>query len=140
VHAIARQRSRLTFLREGDANTQFFHMQACHRGMKHFIDQLHHQNCSVVEKDQKAQIVFDHFDAILGSYESCSVQLDYQLLNILQINLNSVTLCFSEDEVWGVICSLSPDKSLGPNGIIGLFYQIAWPITKQDIMTALLAF
>jgi hypothetical protein len=30
----------------------------------------------VVEEDQKAQIVFDHFDAILGSYESRSTQLE----------------------------------------------------------------
>jgi hypothetical protein len=31
---LAWQHSHLTFLAEGDANTHFFHLQACHRGAK----------------------------------------------------------------------------------------------------------
>jgi hypothetical protein len=138
--SIARHRSRLTFLCDGDANTRFFHLQACHRGRKNFIDQLNHQNCDVVEEDQKAQIGFDHFDAILSSYENCSVQLDFELLNMSHINLSSVTRCFLEEEVWGVIRCLLPDKSPGLDSFAGLFYQTAWPIIKHDIMKAMHAF
>jgi len=32
ARTIARQRSRMLFLAEGDANTRFYHLQACHRG------------------------------------------------------------------------------------------------------------
>jgi hypothetical protein len=107
---------------------------------KNFIDQLNHQNSAVVEKDQKAHIVFDHFDAILGSYENRLVQLDFELLSILKINLSSVARCFSEEEVWGVIRSLPPDKSTGPDRFTSLFYQIVWPVIKHDIMRAIHAF
>lgn len=31
---IARQRSKILFLAEGDANTKFFHLQACHRRLR----------------------------------------------------------------------------------------------------------
>lgn len=31
ARTIARQRSKLLFPAEGDANTKFFHLQACHR-------------------------------------------------------------------------------------------------------------
>jgi hypothetical protein len=48
------QRSRLIFLEEGDANTKKFHMQACHRGRKNFIDELEHQGATVVEETLKA--------------------------------------------------------------------------------------
>jgi hypothetical protein len=43
ARTIMRQRSRITYLREGDANTRFFHLQACHRGRKSFIDRIVHQ-------------------------------------------------------------------------------------------------
>lgn len=39
---IARQRSRVRFLAEGDANTKFFQLQACHRNRKNYIHTLHH--------------------------------------------------------------------------------------------------
>jgi hypothetical protein len=32
LRTIARQRSRVLFLKEGDANTRFYDLQACHRG------------------------------------------------------------------------------------------------------------
>lgn len=34
---IALQRSRIHFLEEGDANTKFFHLHACHRKRKSYI-------------------------------------------------------------------------------------------------------
>jgi hypothetical protein len=51
--SIARQRSRLTFLKEGDASTNFFHLQACHRGRKSFIDHLHHDGATVVHEVER---------------------------------------------------------------------------------------
>jgi hypothetical protein len=38
--SIVRQRSRLQFLKEGDANTRFFHRQACHQNQKNLIYML----------------------------------------------------------------------------------------------------
>ena len=37
---VARLRSRIQFLKEGDANTQFFHRQACYRKKRNFISKL----------------------------------------------------------------------------------------------------
>ena len=31
---------------------------------------------------------------------------------------------------------LPSDKALGPDGFIGLFYKVAWPIIKQDVVNA----
>ena len=49
--SIARQRSRITFLAEGDANTKFFHLQACHRSRKNHINSLRvHGPCLEVQE------------------------------------------------------------------------------------------
>jgi hypothetical protein len=61
-----RQRSRLTFLREGDAHTKFFHLEACHRSRKNFIDSLQQQGMTIVGKVQKEGALFQHFDASLA--------------------------------------------------------------------------
>jgi hypothetical protein len=61
-----RSRSRLTFLREGDAHTKFFHLEACHRSRKNFIDSLQQQGMTIVGKVQKEGALFQHFDASLA--------------------------------------------------------------------------
>jgi hypothetical protein len=137
---IIHQRSRLTFLKEGDTDTKFFHLQACHHGRKSFINWLHHQGETVVHELDKAQIVFDYFDAILGSSVEKSCALDFGMLNMPSVDLSGLDVCFSEDEIWKVIRKLPPDKVPGSDGFMRLFLHTAWPIIEQDIMQALHAF
>lgn len=54
ARTIARQRSRLLFLAEGDANTKFFHLQACHRGRKNRIESLWVEGSELVREDHMA--------------------------------------------------------------------------------------
>ncbi|KAM0919247.1 hypothetical protein ACQ4PT_008360 [Festuca glaucescens] len=53
------------------------------------------------------------------------------------MNLDSLEGLFSEEEVWGVVKELPQDRAPGPDGFTGLFYQVAWPIIKGDIMAGL---
>lgn len=74
---IARQRARITYLADGDANTKFFFLQACHRNRKNFIDKLKVDNSLLVQNEEMACAVFDHFCRILGGggNQLCSVDL-----------------------------------------------------------------
>jgi hypothetical protein len=65
--SIARQRSRLMYLKDRDANTRFFHLQACHRNRKSMITHLIHNGVPIVDENLKAEAIFDHFDQIMGS-------------------------------------------------------------------------
>ena len=58
---IAWQHSRLMFLAEGDANTRFFHLQACHRSRKNHITSLRVQGNDLVLNEQMADAVYDHY-------------------------------------------------------------------------------
>jgi hypothetical protein len=42
ARTIAQQCSRILHLKEGDANTRYFHLEACHCSRKSFIDRLVH--------------------------------------------------------------------------------------------------
>jgi hypothetical protein len=116
-----------------DANTKFFHLQACHHDHKNFVDCLQHQGATVVNEMKKAQVVFDHFDAILGSYVKRTTTLDF---NVPSGDLSGLEFCFSEDEIWSVIRTMPPDKAPDPDGFMGMFYQTALPIIKNDTMQA----
>lgn len=67
AHTIARQRSRVLFLAEGDANTKFYHLQACHRNRKNRIHSLRVQGAEVVTDTAMADALFDYFNGIMGS-------------------------------------------------------------------------
>ncbi|WVZ90672.1 hypothetical protein U9M48_036954 [Paspalum notatum var. saurae] len=61
-------------------------------------------------------------------------------LGLQLLDLNGLDHCFSEDEIWAVIRELPDEKAPGPDGFTGLFYKVAWPIIKADIMRVFNAF
>jgi hypothetical protein len=136
---IVRQRSGITFLAEGDANTRYFHLEACHRGRKKRIDQLEHQGMHIVN-DLRAQVFFQHFDGILGSQVHRSSLLNFDVLWLQSISHASLDFCFSERVIWNVIKAMPPDKAPRPDGFTGRFYQVSWPIIKGDVVRAFNAF
>jgi hypothetical protein len=64
------------------------------------------------------------------------VYIDFTKLNLPTLQLSTLDRCFSEEEIWQVIRSLLLDKAPSPDSLSSLFYQIAWPVIKQDIMNA----
>jgi hypothetical protein len=54
VRTMARQHSRMLFLAEGDANTKFFHLMACHRKRRNYIHSLRVQGSEVVRDEAMA--------------------------------------------------------------------------------------
>lgn len=62
-----RQRSRLTSIRGGDANTKLFHLRANGRRRKNHIPALQHQGTTHTTQDQKEAVLHSHFLQVLGS-------------------------------------------------------------------------
>ena len=137
---IARLRSRITYLREGDANTKLFHLQASHRTKRKFIAKLEDDSGLATSHDEKADMLFRHFSGILGVDPQRCATLNLQDLGIQPANLDHLEYPFSEEEVWQTIKSLPADKSPGPDGFTAEFYKSAWPIIKTDILAAFGAF
>jgi hypothetical protein len=73
---IARQRARIAFLKDGDANTSFFHRQCTFRRQKNRIHSLMSSGRVVTDHADMAEAAFDHFDALLGTAVDRDCTLD----------------------------------------------------------------
>ena len=113
---IVRQRSRITYLAEGDANTKFFHLQACHRSRKNYIESVRVGDARLVREEEKAEAFFKHFDDLLGTECTRTAQLDFNFLGLPTIDTSLLDVCFTEEEVWRTILEIPIDRAPGPDG------------------------
>jgi len=137
---IARSRSRITWLSEGDANTALFHAHARHRKRKNFISRLTNDSGVVLTKhEEKEQNIFEFYSNLLGKNMDREVTVNLTELDMPSLDLTELETPFSEQEVWKTINLLPSDKAAGPDGFTGKFYKVCWQIIKVDIMAALSA-
>ena len=120
---IARLRSRILYLQEGDANTAFFHQHARFRKKKNYIPKLHVGEQVVVSQKDKQDAVLDFYEGILGSAVEREYTINLDEISIQQHDLSSLDVQFSEEEVWATIKDLPLDKAPGPDGFTGRFYR-----------------
>jgi hypothetical protein len=87
---LARQRSCVLWLREGDACTRFFHTHASHRRRKNFIGHLLVENRQVTDHVDKAKVVDSFFMDLLGTSADRPFSLHLDYLGIPSINLSEI--------------------------------------------------
>ena len=114
----------------------FFHLQACHRSRKNYIESVSVGDVKLVREEEKAEAFFRHFDSILGTRCNNEASLDFASLGLPTVDTSMLDICFSEEEVWRIIQEIPVDRAPGPDGFTGLFYRRAWSIIKPDIMRA----
>jgi hypothetical protein len=136
---IARLRSRIGWLREGDANSKLFHMFSRYRKTKNFMASLDSDGTVHTSHDAKAQLVDDFYDTLLGQSSDRVRSINLDILGIPNHDLSALDDPFTDKEVWDTIKQLPSDKAPGPDGFTCKFYKICWNIIKQDIMSAVLA-
>lgn len=94
----------------------------------------------LVQNDDMASALFEHFNSILGQHFPRSTNVSFSAAGLPTLDLTQLDVVFSEQEALEVVASLPSDKAPGPNDFSGLFYKRAWPIIKEDIMRAFNAF
>lgn len=139
IRTIARNRSRIDWLQDGDANTVLFHLHARHRQRKNHIAKLNYGDQIVTTHEGKAQVLLNFYSNLIGTREVRERSIDLKVLRIQQHDLAVLDAPISEEEVWGVIKHLPGDKAPGPDGFTGRFYKVCWQIIKDDIMAAISA-
>ena len=135
-----RQASRISFLREGDANTKFFHLRVNSRRRKNNIMRLKKGEGWVTSHEEKANHIHEFFSGILGPPEPRSLDFNWNLMNPATEGLESLGLPFSEMDIKGAIDDMPLDKAPGPDGYTVAFFRSCWNIIKEDMMRVIDAF
>jgi hypothetical protein len=135
---MARQRSRIRWLREGDANTALFHAVANGRRVKNYIAAVRSGEDLVTDQERKVETFTEAFFQLLGRMQPREHTMNLEELDIPTADLQDLDDMFSEEEIWGVVKDLHPDRAPGLDGFTGAFYQRAWPVIKGDIIAGIL--
>ena len=134
------QRARFKNLKEGDANTKFFHNKVNGRRRKNYIHKLSNGQGWVTDHDGKQVLVKNHFSQVLGRGSPSSKDFIWEALRFPVCDLSSLGDAFTEEEVLSAIKSMPSDKAPGPDGYTGAFFKACWPTIKTDVMRAIQQF
>ncbi|CAN6557042.1 unnamed protein product [Malus baccata var. baccata] len=131
------QRSRVNWLRDGDANTKFFHHSTLHRRRRNTIVKLKDEDESWVERpDQVRRLVEHHF---AESFSSAGSRNWGSLLDCISpvvsdaMNMGLVAPV-SDDEIKEAALEMGCLKAPGPDGFQGVFYQSFWETISADVL------
>jgi hypothetical protein len=120
-HTIARLRSTVHWLKEGDVNMKLFHQYARYRKKKNFVAKLNSEGNSFTEHNDKAKLVHEYYSSLLGCCLDRSASINLDVLGIQADDLAVLDSPFTEHEIWEVIKGLPSDKAPGPDGFTGRF-------------------
>ena len=134
LRTMARQRARSHWLREGDACTKFFHLQACHRRRKNYMFAIVHEGNTFTEEQAKAGIVFNYYNDIIGKPFRRLHRIDLGRLDLPTLDLDHLAAPFTAAEVARIVHETSSDRAPGPDGFSGAFYKKAWEVVGPDVV------
>lgn len=124
-------------MKEGDANTGFFHKHASYRQRKNAILSLQHQGEIITGQDDISATVDTYYDALLGDSTARAASINLDLLDLPSYDLSHLEAQITMEEVEKTIKAMPLDKAPCPGGFAGRFYASCWQIIKMDLMRAL---
>jgi hypothetical protein len=84
-----RHASRMTWLKEGDACTRFFHLKANSQNRRKFIPCLKNSTGEYVwAHEDKEKVLYEHFSSILGAAKQRHSTLNWAELELPQLPVN----------------------------------------------------
>ncbi|XP_019190133.1 PREDICTED: uncharacterized protein LOC109184574 [Ipomoea nil] len=133
-----RQKARIKWLREGDANTRYFHAVVKDRHRRQRISSVKNSGLLLTTQEDIQQEAVN-FYTTLFSAEDCpgsSALVDCLSSGLTDREAQSLLAPLSREEVKEAVWKLDPDSAAGPDGFSGVFYRDCWDLVHEDVFWA----
>jgi hypothetical protein len=137
------QRSRVTWLKEGDRNTKFFHQKEVWRARKNKIKKLKDdQGVWQNAPTDMERMATSYFQELFTHAPSLNPD---DLISLTQEKVTpqmNESLCkeFTDDEIGDALFQIGPLKAPGVDGFLARFYQRNWSTIKEEVINVVKLF
>jgi mannosylglycoprotein endo-beta-mannosidase len=133
-----RQRGRVRWSLQGDANTAYFHAVANGRRRKYLITSLVTDHGPISDKLLIQQHVYAFYKDLLGSVSPrlCGLAPDTWegLARVSQAENLNLALTYSDTELFEIVKGMKTDTAPGPDGFPVAFFQKCWQLVKHGVL------
>ena len=130
-----RQKSRETWLKEGDRNTGFFHRMANAHRRRNCLNSISINGTKCVKEAEIKVGLVNAFQNLLSVPEGWRPPLpDLAFKEIGNEEAARLEETFSEEEIWAAISGLNSDKAPGPDGFPLAFWSFSWDFVKDEVL------
>ncbi|KAL8092290.1 hypothetical protein AgCh_034546 [Apium graveolens] len=132
-----KQRAKVFWLAEGDANTKFFHALASTRRKTNLIPFLEIDNgVQVNDKDGMCNMLKEYFlDIFRGDQHDSNLQAAEENRCMTDAHNQMLMAELPFVEFTNAVKQMHPDKASGPDGLNPAFFQQFWPILGKEVYT-----
>ena len=129
-----KQRAKIFWLAEGDANTRFFHANASARKKTNHISFLVNGNGDKVESQEgMCNIVRSYFSEIFSASSSLEEETIVNSRLVTTEENDKLVSRITFDEFSLAVKQMHPDKASGPDGLNPAFFQHFWSILGKEV-------
>ncbi|XP_057808979.1 uncharacterized protein LOC131023456 [Salvia miltiorrhiza] len=138
------QKSRVTWLQDGDRNSAFFHSMLKYKRRPHIISHLVIDGETCVDQGAIGNHIVGFFTSLFTEPDPSSVDIvnvEAVMDHIIPDHANDLLSRIPrEEEITAAVFQMDSHSSPGPDGFSGKFYHSCWDIIKTDIWRAVITF
>ncbi|XP_057811732.1 uncharacterized protein LOC131025969 [Salvia miltiorrhiza] len=141
---LLQQKSRVSWLKDGDRNTDFFHATLRYKHKPKAISQLMIDGTRESNQDKIGDHIVDYFTTLFTDDSGSAVGIEAieAVIDPVISDAHNAVLSASpsDEEITAAVFNMDADSSPGPDGFSGKFFQVCWSIIKHDIWDAVRTF
>lgn len=139
---MARDKARVSWLKDGNRNTAFFHATVKARRSRNTMLLIQSDGSSTSNPKDIGCAAVDYFSNLFNGYTPPPTTEDLQIItrSITESTADRLTTLPSEEEVHDIITNMNQDSSPGADGFSVPFYVQFWNLIKLDLMESVHAF